>query len=55
MKHPLDRAERLRLKKRDYLKTSRRKGLSDGYPGNHDATNKVSTLEESSREETDQP
>lgn len=54
-RHPSSRLERLQLKKRDFIKQSRRKGSSDEYPGTTDATNKISTLEESHREETDQP
>lgn len=61
--HPSDRAERLQLDKKYSFKKSRRygsvaastKGSSDEYLGTTDATNKVSTLEEGSREETNQP
>lgn len=53
--HPSNRFERLQLNKKYSLKPTRRKGLSDEYPGTTDATNKISTLEESHREETDQP
>ncbi len=51
--HPSNREERLLLNKKYSLKPTRRKGLSDEYPGTNDATNKVSTYQESSREETD--
>ena len=38
MKHPTDRADRLKLKKKYSLKPTRRKGLSDEYPGTNDET-----------------
>lgn len=53
--HPSSRLERLQLKEKYSFKKSRLKGSSDEYLGTTDAKSEVSTLEEGSREETDQP
>ena len=53
--HPADRAERLALKRKYSLKTTRRKGLSDEYLGTIHETTTIPASQEGSRDETDQP